>query len=361
MEPEKSVINRPRPSGDKLILTDADPRRVRRIELWNLLEPIIVMALVLTGAWTLAVQYDYGSPQVLPLLVGILLWALIFSPLVHYKYEKDLYLRPEDQNIWFYFFECRGMGSARRYFFSVDGQPPLWKQNKKFIAIMLAIWAVWGVLALIGFKDDYANILAKAHLGTDIGTMIGIGALLLAVVIPLLFVALSVLCRFDNLAENKNFVIIMFALIIPLLVVFNLIFQAVPSSTWQSILGNYYKPPDAAERLTSWDFFGIMGQYFGYFFWGWAQQFIFLGYFNTLFTKGIKNKKVRSIINGVFFGLIHIPSWGLVTLTIILGVIFSWQFSEHRNLFAFGLIHGFGGTMASRLLPIGFTVGPRSI
>ncbi|OGV59187.1 MAG: hypothetical protein A2283_11020 [Lentisphaerae bacterium RIFOXYA12_FULL_48_11] len=95
---------------------------------------------------------------------------------------------------------------------------------------------------------------------------------------------------------------------------------------------------------------------FGYMFWGALQQLLFSSYFGTRFRKGfapatdpVRQWQKRlwvSILNGSFFGMIHINSWGLVAICWLLGTILSWVFMEdrNRNLVALGLVHGFLGS-----------------
>ncbi len=95
---------------------------------------------------------------------------------------------------------------------------------------------------------------------------------------------------------------------------------------------------------------------FGYIFWGALQQLLFSSYFGTRFRKGFapaadpsemaKKRFWVAMLNGSFFGLIHINSWGLVAGTWLLGFVLSWVFMQerNRNLIALGFIHGFLGS-----------------
>jgi len=95
---------------------------------------------------------------------------------------------------------------------------------------------------------------------------------------------------------------------------------------------------------------------FGYMFWGTLQQLLFSSYFGTRFRKGFapaahparqwQKRLWVAVLNGSFFGMIHINSWGLVALCWLLGTILSWVFMEdrNRNLVALGLVHGFLGS-----------------
>lgn len=95
---------------------------------------------------------------------------------------------------------------------------------------------------------------------------------------------------------------------------------------------------------------------FGYMFWGTLQQLLFSSYFGTRFRKGFapaadparqwQKRLWVAVLNGSFFGMIHINSWGLVAICWLLGTILSWVFMEdrNRNLVALGLVHGFLGS-----------------
>ncbi len=103
---------------------------------------------------------------------------------------------------------------------------------------------------------------------------------------------------------------------------------------------------------------------FGYTFWGALQQLLFSSYFGTRFRKGFapapdparrwQKRLWVSILNGSFFGMIHINSWGLVAVCWLLGTILSWVFMEdrNRNLVALGLIHGFLGSSTGWLFSV---------
>lgn len=94
----------------------------------------------------------------------------------------------------------------------------------------------------------------------------------------------------------------------------------------------------------------------GYIFWGALQQLLFCSYFGTRLRKGFgpaqrpelrKWKRLAvATLNGLFFGLIHINSWLLVSFAWVLGIFLSWFFMEdrYRNLQALGFVHGVLGT-----------------
>lgn len=103
---------------------------------------------------------------------------------------------------------------------------------------------------------------------------------------------------------------------------------------------------------------------FRYVFWGAIQQLLFSSYFGTRLRKGFapgppgrtgRRRLGVAVLNGAFFGIIHISSWPLVVGTWILGVILSWVFMEdrNRNLIALGFIHGFLGSSLGFLFSSG--------
>ena len=95
---------------------------------------------------------------------------------------------------------------------------------------------------------------------------------------------------------------------------------------------------------------------FGYIFWGAIQQLLFCSYFGTRLRKGFaparrpenvwKLRLAVAVLNGAFFGIIHINSWFLAAVCWLLGCFLSWVFMEdrNRNLVALGFIHGFLGS-----------------
>jgi hypothetical protein len=103
---------------------------------------------------------------------------------------------------------------------------------------------------------------------------------------------------------------------------------------------------------------------FRYIFWGAIQQLLFSSYFGTRLRKGFapappehRNRRRFwvAVLNGSFFGIIHINSWFLVIGTWILGIILSWVFMEdrNRNLIALGFIQGFLGSSLGYLFSSG--------
>jgi hypothetical protein len=111
-----------------------------------------------------------------------------------------------------------------------------------------------------------------------------------------------------------------------------------------------------------------------YVFWGGMQQILFTGWFGTRIRKGFGLARSRvgrlavAVLSASFFALIHLPSYRLVAVTLVLGTIFAWLAMEdrHRNLAAFAIVHGVLGATVAKLfsgeaagaLRIRFRVGP---
>ncbi len=125
---------------------------------------------------------------------------------------------------------------------------------------------------------------------------------------------------------------------------------------WFAFIGYFASGNDSF--LVSW---------WNYIWWGFIQQWLFLGYFNTRLRKGIPKGKYRGfaaniwvgIVNMFYFGLFHVPAWYLALFAFTGGLFFAWVFQpdKHRNLWAMAIIQGFGGALLG-LLPWKLSVGP---
>ena len=67
---------------------------------------------------------------------------------------------------------------------------------------------------------------------------------------------------------------------------------------------------------------------------------------------------VRGAVTG--FGLLHLPSVALVSLTGVAGTAFGWllQRDATRNLFLLAVVHALAGTLLAAALPLSTDVGP---
>ena len=190
-------------SGIVLMNEDADPNYVKKIRLWNLLEGFLVYGLILLIVW--ASMLDTSLWWMWAGLGGLLIWTLILTPIIHYKYEKDLFLTEEqkERGIWFYVFECRGLGSAKRYFFSVDGEEPNIKRHYKTL-IALTIFIDILFIALFVEYDDVANeILGGLATNVAIKVLLEIVVILILDAV-LLFLAYPVISCKNRREDNSH-------------------------------------------------------------------------------------------------------------------------------------------------------------
>lgn len=367
MEPFKEV-NICEDSGIAIMNEDANPNYVKKIRLWNLIEAFTVYGLILLIVWTS--MLDTSLWWLWAGLGALLLWTLILTPIIHYKYEKNIFLTEEQQNrgIWFYVFECRGLGSPKRYYFSVDGEEPYIKKYFSQIIIVTLFLDILFIGALIGYDAEVSQMLGP--IAENLVAKIFLEISLIALVdFLLIFLAYPVMFRLDNFNGSVKFIIAFIIFTIPFILLFNLFFQLVEPSL-SPILGDNpyfgFQGDSAAERLASLDLIVVMAQWAGYVFWGWLQQLLFLGVFNTYFARAfrIREKKQRllaCLCSASFFGLIHIPNFWLSFFTFISGFIWALFFMQSRNLWAMGIIHGLGGTLLNKLAPINFSVGPSEV
>jgi membrane protease YdiL (CAAX protease family) len=345
------------PHSGLLALENADPKKLKKIRIANFIEPFIVYAIVLIVMWVTLLEID----TFLLTTYGILLfWVLFLSPIVHYHFERDSFLKPEDQNLWFWFWDCRGLGSARRYYFSVNGELPYFKKYKKAVISMLAIIGSVFLIAVINFWEEYMGILTDIGLTADVPTGIIVIAVLLPLILFILFLlGFPVMIRWDTLGKASRQLILSYILGVPFVLMFTLLFYFFPDLPW--LTGGTVQ-----EKLAEFTFFEYVGQLAGYMFWGFLQQLLFLAIFNTHFSrafniKTLKGKLLAALFTGFFFGLIHLPEFWLTLFTWIAGFFWALIFMSSKNLWAMGLSHGALATLLNKLTPIPFSVGPASM
>lgn len=336
----------------------ANSEKVKKARIWNFVEPIIAYAIVLIVIWTSMLEDDQMY-WVVPIFGVLILWVLIFSPLVHYNYEKDVFLREDQRNKWFYVFEARGLGSARRFFYAVNGQPPLFKKYKKEIILMLSILSIIGILALISFQEEYFEILSDIGLPATPAIAIILGFVVLIVFNFVMFFGFSIMTRFDTLKAGLKHALYMIGIGIPLVLFFSLIFYLFPSLP-------YLTGTSVAEKFASFNILDYFGQFFGYIFWGYLQQLLFLSVFSTHFTRAFDVSKksgqiLASLFSSLFFGLIHLPVFWLSIFTWLGGFFWSMYFMRSKNLWGMGISHGALGTLLNKLTPVPFSVGPKVV
>lgn len=355
-------------SGIVALNEDVDPSHLKKIRMWNLIEAIVSYGLTLLIIWTS--MLDTNLWWMWAGLGGMLIWLFFLSPIIHYKYEKEIFLTEEQQKrgVWFYFFECRGLGSAKRYYFSVDGEEPLAKKHLKKIIGLTIFLDVLFIIAAIEFDPEITEMLGDLGQNIAIKVLVDI-ALLVVIDAALIFLAYPVMLRLDNFGPSLKFIIAFIIITIPLILLFNLMFQLIEPTLGPLLEGNPYmsfRGDTAAERLLNLDLIAVGGQWAGYVFWGWLQQMLFLSVFNTFFARAFEIRERKGLIlaafcTALYFGLIHIPNFWLSLFTFISGFVWALYFMQERNLMAMGIVHGFGGTLLNKLAPISFSVGPSEV
>jgi len=313
----------------------------------NVLEALGVEILCLAVLWLFA--YPFGVLRNVEgvntisnvVLTGAALYLLFVSPWIH----KDTLRSWGLGNPVALWRMVRGGPAGRRYALSAI-VPVL------VIALTIAFYANWGEAADFLFKmkaDTAAAIKAQAG-GKVLIVLCGLG---LAT-----FVATCVV-RYDN------FLSALWTALKVIAVVGGFMYALALLKMGTAAFADFRASKFGLDVL-------------GYVCWGAIQQLLFSSYFGTRLRKGFgpakdpaqRNRKrlAVAVLNGAFFGLIHVNSWLLVAGTWLLGSILSWVFMEdrNRNLIALGFIHGFLGSSLGWLfsdhkaggLEVDMSVGP---
>jgi hypothetical protein len=345
-----------------------DPRELKKVRLINFIEPFIVYGLALIIIWVSQLDEDLWWMWV---TLGILvLWMLIISPWVHYEKlnEKNIFLRPEQQNFWFWFFECRGMGSVKKYYQRDENGKPGFLKYKDSILKIVLIMDLLILCVPYAFEKEYDEIMVDLFGNASTLTRLGGSIILLiAADIGLVFFMFPLMLRLDNLKESFSLLVWLAVVGIPFVIILNQFFQIFYEDLLflEGAQGMKGDPP--YDRLDQFNLLDFGGQMTGYVFWGWAQQLLFLSIFSTNFCRSFDLEKkpkapyIAAGFSAFFFGLIHLPNFWLSIITWGAGFFWSLHFMENRNLFIFGMSHGLLGTLGNKLLPISYNVGPNSV
>jgi hypothetical protein len=114
--------------------------------------------------------------------------------------------------------------------------------------------------------------------------------------------------------------------------------------------------------------------WYGYVWWGFVQQFLFMSYFLRLLYRIFPKSEgfLPAGFSSLIFGIIHYPDWPLMLFTGVAGLMWAYFWQKKyinkdgkevrgNNLYIWGMIHGFGGTFVSQLIPISMSVGPFNV
>ena len=318
----------------------------------NLIEFFFTMTLVLVTLWLMAypavlMDIDWlNTLSIVILAVGAIILILI-GPLIH----KD---------------EFSGWGLGNPLYLYRDIKEA--EKSKKIILITIVCLLITGLtVAAYIFWTEVAGFVGIDEV-TALQFRDGVGgaALVIGIGFLLSFLFATLIIRYDNFLTA---LVTAFKLIIPLVILMIVCAWII----------------NGPEVFLLFNPVSFILNVFGYIFWGAIQQLLFSSYFGTRVRKGfgpadeekyIKEKRFWvAFLNGMFFGLLHIPSWYLLGITWFLGIFLSYVFMEdkNRNLVALGLIHGVLGSMLGWLfssgeqleggggLDVNMSVGPWSV
>ena len=346
----------------KLYLTEPKPHWIRyltntageleqetKTRKSNLIEFFLTMTLILVTLWLMAypaVLLDIEWLNILSIVILVLgaIILILIGPLVH----KD---------------EFKGWGLGNPLYLYRDIKDG--RASKKILLISLLSLLIGGLtIAFFIFWTEVSGFVGINE-STALGIRDGVGgaAIVLGIGLVISFLFSTLIIRYDNFLTALH---TSFKLIIPLAILMVICAWVI----------------NGPEVFLLFNPIGFILNVFGYIFWGAIQQLLFSSYFGTRVRKGfapakdpekIKQKRFWvAFLNGMFFGLLHIPSWYLLGVTWFLGIFLSYVFMEdkNRNLLALGVIHGVLGSMLGWLfssgeveggLDINMSVGPWNV
>ena len=346
------------------------PQYVAAIRWWNFLEAWGIFAVVMAVVWCEYWLDDDGT-QAFRLAVALpaLFWMFILSPLVHYRFEKGVFLRPgqESRGLGLYFWEFRGLGNPLRYYAGRDGARPLLVTHWKTVLGLLVFLSVLYLSAACTFWDEM-DVRYGQYYGDTIGSkLLFIAGLFVALNLLWLFVGFPFMVRLDNFTRCLRFIAAFLLAGLVFVLCFNFFFQFVLEPFRAALESWHYirlRGAPAAERLaTLADPLAIFGQWAGYVTWAWVQQLIFAAYFGVLFSRAFpidasRRELLKSCLcSATVFSLIHLPNVWLMVFTFAGGFLGTIVFLQTHNIFALAIAHGFSGSLLNKLTPINFSVG----
>lgn len=346
------------------------PGYIAAIRWWNFIEAWLVFGVVMAVVWCEYWLDDEGTFTFrLAVALPSLLWMFILSPLVHYRFEKGIFLQPgqEKHGLSLYFWEFRGLGNPIRYYFGRDGEAPLVLKHKDIVLGLLLFMSALYLSAAVTFSEEINTRYGHLYGDSAAGKMLFIAGLLLALNLLWLFVGFPFMLRLDNFRECLRFIVAFLIGAVVFILLFNLFFQVVLEPFRDSLESWHYirlRGAPARDRLAVLaDPLAIFGQWSGYVTWGWVQQLIFAGYFGVLFSRAFPVERSRwdltkaCLHTAIVFSLVHLPNVWLMVFTFLGGFLGTFFFLQTHNLFALGISHGFGGSLLNKLTPINFSVG----
>ena len=261
-----------------------DKEQVKKVRRINLIEPFVVYAIALAIVWGTGMDED--NPFLYPSLGVLVFWILFVSPYWHYEKlnEKEIYLRPEQRNLGYWYLECRGLGSPIQYYKKDENGVRGFVKHKDAIGRMLVLWDVLILCLPFAFQDDYAEIVISIFGTATPGyQLLAMVILLIAADIVMVLVMFPIMMRLDNFIEGwDNQLKTSLKVGIPLVFVLNLFFIIF----WEDLLVSVgtegafgMKGDDPFTRILEFNIFALGGRIAGYVAWGFLQQLLFLSVF----------------------------------------------------------------------------------
>ena len=352
-----------------------------KVQIINLVEPFIELAIVQITMWTTNLD---PTVFMLTSLISIGIWTLFISPWVHFKYlkEGDIYLPPEHNNFKYFFFQARGIGNPWDFYSPVEEvvdeniykevkTPPKYTKYWPQIKYFMILENILAFYYLCKENVDYNKFIISI-LGTSsylIQLLVGLVLFPIANAL-VIYIALPVFMRLDNYAYGmRTYFFDLFKIAMILMIIMGIMFQ-VNWDWFVGWLGEHHpyslKPPTPLIRAQTLTFVKFISKWIMYIVWGWVQQLLFLSCFTLQLARGcdayhsVTGKYVACFISGLFFGSLHVPSYWLSFSTFVFGNLWGFRFLDAPNLLVFGTSHGMLATTLEMLLPIEFRVGPRS-
>ncbi len=312
-------------TGVMLVNTAGELEREACSRSANALEAFLVMALLLGVLWWVAYPFAvlHGSSAAnlasRVLIACLVLFAAVISPWWH----RDALAS------W-------GLGNPLRLWRA-------WRRGSSFKRSVVATLLLSAIAALTFELYRNATGAGQFVLGIEpeitlhLQSRLGGEAVVLGICLAVSILWATCIVRYDNLWPALKAAVKILAILLPL-----------------TLLVGWASNGSAAFRQTR--LRTVWRNGLGYVFWGALQQLLFCSYFGTRLRKGFapamrpacrpRKRLAVAVLNGLFFGLVHINSWLLVGFTWTLGSFLSWYFMEdrHRNLQGLGLVHGVLGT-----------------
>ena len=105
-----------------------------------------------------------------------------------------------------------------------------------------------------------------------------------------------------------------------------------------SLTGRLALPPTFWVVLLLYPLYGI------------AQQFALQALITRNLRALVRPRAPRVVVVAALFGAAHVPDGPLIGLTLLTGLVFTWIYESHPNLWAVGIAHGLLGALAYYLV-----------